>query len=85
LSVGLGGTHFSNGNTSWRNAGLNSAGINLGVDYTINPLPSSTHDCDALEDEADKKIWIYDIMMFGAWRQRLLWLGDPETERILPK
>ncbi|MDE5869890.1 MAG: acyloxyacyl hydrolase [Muribaculaceae bacterium] len=84
LSFGLGGTHFSNGNTSWRNAGLNSGGINIGIDYTINPLPTSTEEYLTLKEEADKKRWIYDIMAFGAWRQRLVYLGNPEIEYLAP-
>ncbi|MDE6340316.1 MAG: acyloxyacyl hydrolase, partial [Muribaculaceae bacterium] len=37
LSLGVGANHFSNGNTSWPNAGVNSIGAILGFTYLINP------------------------------------------------
>lgn len=84
LSLGLGGTHFSNGNTSWRNAGLNSGGVSIGVDYCFNPISSTVSLPACLREEADKKNWFYDLMMFGAWRQRLVYIGEPETEYLAP-
>ena len=33
LSLGVDGVHYSNGNTSWPNAGVNSIGATIGVAY----------------------------------------------------
>lgn len=75
LSLGLEGTHFSNGNTSWRNAGLNSGGISIGASYVINPQPAKKAP-EELKEEADRKRWFYDIMAFGAWRKRVFYLPE---------
>lgn len=37
LSVGVAGRHFSNGNTSWPNAGINTVGLSVGLSYLITP------------------------------------------------
>ncbi|MDE6268678.1 MAG: acyloxyacyl hydrolase [Muribaculaceae bacterium] len=39
VSAGAAATHFSNGNTSWPNRGVNVIGASIGVAYTINPHP----------------------------------------------
>ncbi|MDE7413688.1 MAG: acyloxyacyl hydrolase [Muribaculaceae bacterium] len=77
LTLALAGTHFSNGNTSWRNSGLNSAGISIGAEYCFEPDISKESEISAaeksrLKEEADRKKWVYDIMAFGAWRKRTL-------------
>lgn len=85
ISCGLSGTHFSNGNTSWRNAGLNSAGITLGLTYIVNPLGEPKMPTEEMKEDADRKKWFYDIMAFGSWRQRLVYLPNtPEIEYLVP-
>ena len=37
LVTGLSFVHFSNGNTSYPNAGINTAGARVGLTYYINP------------------------------------------------
>lgn len=37
LTLGLEATHFSNGNTSWKNGGMNTAGLSFGASYLLNP------------------------------------------------
>lgn len=80
LSMALEGTHFSNGNTSWRNGGLNSVGLTMGAAYIINPVkPTSPKEEYAdLKSEADKGEWFYDITAYGAWRLRMMWVDYPE-------
>lgn len=86
LSAGIEGTHFSNGNTSWRNAGLNSVGASLGLAYILNPQNNSVTPAPSLIEEADRGRWFYDIMGFGAWRQRLVYIpiNGKETEALAP-
>lgn len=37
MSFGAGVNHYSNGNTAWPNAGVNSIGAAIGIAYTLNP------------------------------------------------
>jgi len=72
ISAGLDVAHFSNGNTSWPNSGVNTMGGTLGVTYLLNPQPASATVPRELEEEADKGEWFYDITAYGAWRKRSL-------------
>ncbi|MCM1349261.1 MAG: acyloxyacyl hydrolase [Firmicutes bacterium] len=80
LSVGLNATHYSNGNTSLPNGGVNSIGATFGVAYAINPQPHNGEAPSWLEEEADRGRWIYDIMAYGAWRKRVSYAReDPQV------
>ncbi len=70
LNLGLDVTHFSNGNTSFPNSGINTAGISIGAAYVINPKPNPEDPDEEMEEEADKGRWLWDIMTYGAWRKR---------------
>lgn len=71
LSLAIEGVHFSNGNTSSPNSGVNMAAATIGLTYIINPHPtiSSSPQPDA---DADRPGWHYDIMAYGARRKRIL-------------
>lgn len=74
-SAGVRATHFSNGNTSNPNAGVNSVGLSLGVTYIIGVDDSAPAPAPELEAEADRRRWSFDLMAYGAWRKRALMLG----------
>lgn len=78
LSLGVDVTHFSNGNTSFPNSGINTAGISIGAAYVINPQPKAEDPGDAMKEEADKGRWMWDVMAYGAWRKRHVVLDDTE-------
>lgn len=82
LSLGLNATHYSNGNTSWPNRGVNALGAAIGVAYTLAPEQKHVDVPDWLEQEADQGRWMYDIMAYGAWRKRALIVGD--EPRVCP-
>lgn len=82
LSLGVGATHFSNGNTASPNAGVNTVGLSLGVAYTINPQGEGSQASAQLAAEADRGRWFYDIMAFGAWRRRAVTVAD--TPQLCP-
>lgn len=84
LSAGIAARHFSNGNTSLPNAGVNTLGANIGVAYTINPQPAAVKPSADLEEEADRGRWMYDILAFGAWRRRVVNVGDPLESNLCP-
>lgn len=71
-------SHFSNGNTSYPNPGVNSFGVRIGMNWTLNPQseqnePASTH---TAKEERKRKVE-YDVMAWGATRKRLFRGIDP--------
>lgn len=76
ISLGINGTHYSNGNTSWPNAGVNAIGATIGIAYILNPQSQKVEVPLWLEDKADKGLWYYDIIAYGAWRKRAVHLMD---------
>lgn len=79
MSLGVGATHFSNGNTSQPNAGVNSLGASIGLAYMLNE-PDDVHTVDGgLEAVADRPEWFYDIIAYGAWRKRIVSIYDSPT------
>lgn len=69
LFAGINVSHFSNGNTSWPNPGINSMGLRLGVIWTINP-PESGFAPNPIDTVSKKKLE-YDIMAWGTSRRRV--------------
>lgn len=78
LSAGIDATHFSNGNTSFPNAGINTAGVSVGVSYVINPDTVKYLPTKEMVEEADRKRWVWDVMGYGAWRKRTVIIEDIE-------
>ncbi len=68
LRLGMEATHFSNGNTSYPNLGLNTAGGRIGLVYTVNPPVGSLPALPSLSSSF-KKHWTYDALLFGSWRR----------------
>ncbi|MDD2437082.1 MAG: acyloxyacyl hydrolase [Massilibacteroides sp.] len=80
LMTGLDLTHFSNGNTKFPNAGLNTTGFKMGLVYNFNreqdclpellthlPIPEFT------------KHVSYDLVLFGSWRRKGVQFGDEQV------
>lgn len=85
MSVGVLANHFSNGNTSWPNAGVNTLGAAVGVAYTINPEDASVADFDNFIDiDTGQYSWFYDIVAYGAWRKRIVSVGNPAERKLCP-
>lgn len=86
MSVGLSAKHFSNGNTSLPNSGVNYIGASIGIAYTINPQKEirTNHNKNAIIEEADKGHWLYDITAYGAWRKRVATIGNPPESQLCP-
>lgn len=78
----LGGdfTHFSNGNTKFPNAGINTTGAKIGFVYNFN-----RNDKDFLKLSSQPIIpkfprhISYDLVFFGAWRKKGVILDDKQT------
>ncbi len=79
LITGLDLTHFSNGNTKFPNAGLNTTGLKVGLVYNFNrehnflPEPLS----DLAVPEFNKHI-SYDLALFGSWRRKGVQFGEEQ-------
>lgn len=84
ISLGIEARHYSNGNTSLPNSGANTVGGSIGFAYVLNPLPKTGAVAHELEEEADRGGWLYDIMVFGAWRKRIVNVGNytPEPQLV---
>ena len=77
FTTGVAVTHFSNGNTKFPNAGLNSIGLKVGLVYNINrkeeyftkplyqsPVPKFPRHIS------------YDLVLFGSWRRKGVTIGE---------
>lgn len=75
LNAGISLSHFSNGNTTYPNLGLNTGGIRLGMAYYINrQQPSAT---PAVKEKAPSCRGLYtDVILYGAWKQGVGHQGD---------
>lgn len=70
LNLGASVTHYSNGNTSIPNAGLNIAGLKVGAAYyfrergRVGASPSSNN------TPPSSKRWTWDLTLYGAWKRK---------------
>lgn len=76
LWAGVEAHHYSNGNTSFPNSGVNSIGGTVGVSYVLSPRYRSVYGENVSSygiDRADQAFWMWDIMAYGAWRKRVVY------------
>ncbi len=81
---GFEATHYSNGHTSWPNGGVNALGVSIGAVYRLNKPAGRVAASEELVREADRGRWMVDIAAYGAWRTRVVYVGDPETTVLCP-
>lgn len=84
MSFGIGANHYSNGNTTLPNAGVNGIGASIGLACVINPQKDSPASDVNIETEADRGHWFYDIIAYGAWRRRIASVGEFTEEQLCP-
>ena len=74
LSAALDLTHFSNGNTSFPNPGVNLAGIRLGISRVFGEQTDAT----PFRSDATFRSYTlsYDLTGYGAWRKRVYRGGE---------
>jgi len=80
LTSGITLSHFSDGNTRFPNAGLNTTGLKLGLvynfdrknDFSSNPVYQS------FIPEFPRHI-SYDLVLFGSWRRKGVVFGDKQV------
>lgn len=79
VSAGVGGSHFSNGNTKYPNSGVNSIGLRFGVTYTVGGEP---FDLPLPSNDGFRPHFSYDITLYGAARSKTVGIDD--TPVVLP-
>lgn len=73
LNIGLSATHYSNGNTKLPNTGLNTLGPRIGLAYYVGRPAQESH---ARQISAFERRMTYDLVLFGAWRRRGVYIND---------
>lgn len=68
LAGGIDLTHYSNGNTSWPNPGVNTIGGAIGITYIPGSGPMKFTSPFTSDDDFNSGI-SYDVMGYGAWRK----------------
>lgn len=80
LIIGGDFTHFSNGNTKFPNAGVNTTGAKIGLVYNINrekeDLTKSLF--QPVVPRFPKHV-SYDLVLFGSWRRKGVWVGEKQV------
>ena len=78
MRAGLALTHFSNGNTSYPNPGVNTVGVRLGVTRTFGKeQPVASDIGKTAEDSLWRKHRLgFDLTLYGAWRKRVYRGGE---------
>ena len=72
-------THFSNGNTKYPNAGINTTGAKIGVVYNFNRTEEDLSKplCQPVITRFPRHI-SYDVVLFGSWRRKCVWVGEKQ-------
>lgn len=81
LRAGLEGVHFSNGNTSIPNPGINSLGARVGVVYT----PQHKDVCKKVatqEQEPFRRHFSYDVLLYGSAHKQLVNMSSDERVAV---
>ncbi len=80
MTAGVDLTHFSNGNTSYPNPGVNMAGVKIGISHSFGPsseisrqAPKEGEQNDIL---SDKRKLTFDFTLYGALRRRVYRGGE---------
>ena len=81
LYGGIGFTHFSNGNTGYPNAGVNSTGgrIGLSKDFHTRPGKKVEVQSEYMKRSDFYRHMTYDLVLYGAARKRAINLPDYPT------
>lgn len=76
LTAALDLTHFSNGNTSFPNPGVNLAGVRVGVARSFGPMPEGNPFSGSAVPFAPEHRLSFDLTAYGAWRKRVYRGGE---------
>ena len=82
LSFGLEANHFSNGNTSLPNNGINTLQLVVGATWKLNSVNDGKN--QNVISPAFQSRWFYDVIGYGAWRRRVVDVGEPKVPQLCP-
>ncbi|MCM1355875.1 MAG: acyloxyacyl hydrolase [Staphylococcus sp.] len=72
LAAGVDMAHYSNGNTSWPNPGVNTIGGRVGVTYTFDATAQTRTLTDGTNIEEPVRPHLsYDVVIYGAVRKKM--------------
>lgn len=85
LTTGFTLNHFSNGNTKFPNAGLNTAGFKLGLVYNFN-REEPTYSGSSFKPIIPRfrRHVSYDLVLFGSWRRKGVAFEDKQIPSPSP-
>lgn len=75
INVGASVSHFSNGNTKFPNAGLNTLGARVGLAYYVNRHLEAAKN-GRIDVPKFRRGMSYDLVLWGAWKQAGVYLDD---------
>lgn len=70
LNLGASVTHYSNGNTSIPNAGLNIAGLKVGAAYYFRERGRVGAPPSSRPSPPSSMRWTWDLTLYGAWKRK---------------
>lgn len=79
LTTGIDLSHFSNGNTKFPNAGLNTTGFKIGLVYNFNRPSERILPPPFYRIPEFNRHWSYDLVLFGSWRRKGVAFGDQQV------
>ncbi|MCI1647171.1 MAG: acyloxyacyl hydrolase [Bacteroides sp.] len=81
LNSGIAFNHFSNGNTDYPNAGLNTAELKIGLVYNFNRTESTPAKPRYLLSPVPlfPRHISYDLVLFGSWKRKGVQFGDEQV------
>lgn len=75
LNTGFALTHFSNGNTKFPNAGVNTGALKVGVSYFFNRNLDMKSQA-AIDIPDFPRHFSYDLLLFGSFRRKGIFIGN---------
>ena len=82
FTLGIDGTHYSNGNTQYPNRGLNTIGIRIGAIKQFGRQDEVNFSHNNLCKTNKDKVIIYDLMAYGALKKK--WISDGNNGILIP-
>lgn len=79
LTTGVDLTHFSNGNTKFPNAGLNTTGLKVGLVYNFNRVTDKLSSARNYRIPEFNRHISYDVVLFGSWRRKGVPVGEQQV------
>ena len=84
LTAGVGMTHYSNGNTSYPNYGVNTIGGRIGLVRTIGDEEAYDRAFKGRVKQAFRPYVSYDVIVYGAARKKGVYFEEGENGTLVP-